>query len=226
MSHHDHRCHRCLRFVFAFIPFCAAAACQAQVSGYLIDQREVPVRSAFGNCWHTGSWTPAMAIEACDPDLVKKVALPVPAAAAPEPPPPAPPPTPRPVAQKVTLAADALFDFDRAELRSDGRAALDSLLGDSREVKLEVILVVGHSDRIGSDAYNQRLSERRAQTVRDYLVGQGVAPSRIRAEGVGERQPTTATACQHMGRESGRNQRLVQCLQPDRRVVIEVIGTR
>src|SRR5512135_2091605 len=114
----------------------AAGAVSAQIdpatTGYLTDQRGVVAKSGFGLCWRTGYWTPAMAIAECDPDLVAKVEAPAPAPApvaapATSPPPapapkPAPAPAPKPAAEKVTLAADALFDFDKAVLRPEGRA--------------------------------------------------------------------------------------------------------
>lgn len=210
-----------------------AAAAQAQTPGidmkgtvgYVIDQRGFVAKSGAGLCWRTGYWTPAMAIAECDPDLVKKEEPKAAPAAAAAPAAPAAP-APKPAAQKVTLAADALFDFDKAVLRPEGRAALDKLANDIKGIKLEVIIAVGHADRIGSDAYNQRLSERRAAAVKDYLVGKGIEANRIYAEGKGEKQPKTGDACKNMGREHRSNAKLVQCLQPDRRVEIEVIGTK
>ncbi len=209
-----------------------AVAVQAQTpgvdlkgtTGYVIDARGNVAKSGAGLCWRTGYWTPAMAIAECDPDLVKKEE---PKAAAPAPAPaPAAAPAPKPAAQKVTLAADALFDFDKAVLRPEGRAALDKLVSDLSGIKLEVIIAVGHADRIGSDKYNQNLSERRAAAVKDYLVSKGIEANRIYAEGKGETQPKTGDACKNMGREHRSNAKLVQCLQPDRRVEIEVIGTK
>ena len=96
----------------------------------------------------------------------------------------------------------------------------------SKQLKLEVILAVGHTDRIGSDAYNQKLSERRAAAVKTYLVSKGVEANRVYTEGKGKKQPVTGTSCKNLGKESGKNKKLVDCLQPDRRVEIEVIGTK
>ncbi|MCX7896634.1 MAG: OmpA family protein [Rhodocyclaceae bacterium] len=195
--------------------------------GYVIDQRGFVAKSGAGLCWRTGYWTPAMAIAECDPDLVKKEE---PKAAAPQPAPapaaqPAPAPAPKPAAKKVTLSADTLFDFDKAVLRPDGKAALDKLVADMKDVKLEVIIAVGHADRIGTDKYNQKLSERRAAAVKEYLVAKGVEANRIYTEGKGEKQPVTGDKCKNMGKEHRSNKKLVECLQPDRRVEIEVIGT-
>jgi OOP family OmpA-OmpF porin len=189
--------------------------------GYALDPRGYVAKSGTGLCWRTGYWTPAMAIEECDPDLVKKAA---PAAAAPAAAAPAAPvaAAPKPAAQKVTLAADALFDFNKADLRSEGKAKLDKLAGDIKGIKLEVIIAVGHADRFGTDAYNQKLSEKRAEAVKAYLVSKGVEPNRVYTEGKGEKQPITkADQC-----KGPKSKKVIDCLQPDRRVEIEVIGTK
>ena len=193
----------------------SASVSLAQVpnnDGYLFDTRGVVARSGFGLCWKTTRWTPAMAIPECDPDLAKKPA-----------PAPAPAATPKPAAQKVTLAADALFDYDKAVLRSEGKSKLDDVTGKLKDIKLEVIIAVGHADRLGSDQYNQKLSEKRAEAVKAYLVGKGVEPNRVYTEGKGEKQPVTGDKC---GKSDKKTKHLVECLQPDRRVEIEVIGTK
>lgn len=194
------------------------AAAQAQTPGvdlkgtvgYVIDQRGYVAKSGTGLCWRTGYWTPAMAIAECDPDLTKAAAAPAAAG-------------PKPAAKKVTLAADALFDYDKATLRPEGIAKLDKVVADIKNIKLEVIIAVGHADRIGKDAYNQKLSERRAAAVKSYLVGKGVEANRVYAEGKGEKQPVTAGKC---GKSETKTKQLIECLQPDRRVEIEVIGTQ
>jgi OmpA-OmpF porin, OOP family len=195
-------------------------------AGYALDQRSVVTKSGFGQCWRTGFWTPAMAVEECDPDLVKKPApAPAPVAAAPAPAPapkPAPAPAPKPAAEKVTLAADALFDFDKAVLRNEGKAKLDDVAAKMNEIKLEVIIAVGHADRFGTEAYNQKLSERRAAAVKDYLVAKGVEANRVYTEGKGSKQPVTnADVC-----KGAKSKKVVECLQPDRRVEVEIIGTK
>ncbi len=198
----------------------SASVALAQVpnnDGHLFDTRGVVAKSGFGICWKTTRWTPAMALAECDPDLVKKPEPPKPAPAA------APAPTPKPAAQKVTLAADALFDFDKAVLRSEGMAKLDDVTGKLKGMKLEVIIAVGHTDRIGSDKYNQKLSEKRAEAVKAYLVGKGVDANRVYTEGKGEKQPVTGDTC---GKSNAKSKKLIECLQPDRRVEIEVIGTK
>ena len=201
-------------------------AVQAQERVYVIDQRDVVAVSGFGLCWRTGYWTPAAAAKdpagcQCDKDLLpKEVCEPKPAAA------PAPAAAPKPAGEKITIAADALFDFDKATLRPEGKAKLDELVSKSKAIKLEVILVVGHTDRIGSDAYNQKLSERRSAAVKEYLVAKGIEANRVYTEGKGEKQPVTGDKCKKMGAESGKNKKLVECLQPDRRADIEIIGTK
>jgi OOP family OmpA-OmpF porin len=190
--------------------------------GYVIDQRGLVAKSGTGLCWRTGYWTPAMAITECDPDLAPKAAAPAPAAAPAAPAAPAPA-APKPAAKKVTLAADALFDFDKAVLRAEGKAKLDKVVADVKSIKLEVIIAVGHADRLGKDAYNQKLSERRAAAVKDYLVSKGIEANRVYAEGKGEKQPVTGGKC---GKSEKRTKQLVDCLQPDRRVDLEVIGTQ
>lgn len=185
--------------------------------GYAIDQRGYVAKSGTGLCWRTGYWTPAMAIEECDPDLVKKAeAAPAPAAPA-----PAPVAAPKPAAKKVTLSADALFDFDKAVLRDEGKAKLDKLSEDVKGLNLEVIIATGHADRFGTDAYNQKLSEKRAQAVKAYLTDKGIEANRVFAEGKGETQPVTKPGdC-----KGPKSKKVIACLQPDRRVDIEVIGT-
>jgi OmpA-OmpF porin, OOP family len=187
--------------------------------GYAIDQRGNVAKSGYGLCWRTGYWTPAMAIAECDPDLVKKAPE-----AAPSTPPAAVPPaaTPKPAAEKVTLAADALFDFNKAVLRPEGKAKLDDVVVKVKDIKLEVIIAVGHADRIGADAYNQKLSERRAAAVKEYLISKGMEANRVYTEGKGKKQPVTkADQC-----KGSKSKKVIDCLQPDRRVEIEVIGTK
>jgi OOP family OmpA-OmpF porin len=151
---------------------------------------------------------------------------PKPEAPAPAPvpaPAPAPAPVPpKPVTEKVTMAAETLFDFDKAVVKPDGKAKLDDLVGKLRAVNLEVIIAVGHADRIGSDTYNMKLSQRRADSVKAYLVSKGIPANRIYTEGKGKRQPvTTPGQC-----KGPRSPKVIACLQPDRRVEIEVVGTR
>ena len=194
---------------------------------YVIDARNVVARSGTGLCWRTGYWSPAAASTAmagqfpvgceCDSDIVAKDKCVAPVAAAK----PAAP-APKPTADKIKLAADALFDFDKATLKPEGRAKLDDLAAKSKQLKLEVILAVGHTDRLGSDAYNQKLSVRRAAAVKTYLVSKGVEANRVYTEGKGEKQPVTGAKCNTVKNRKA----LIECLQPDRRVEVEVIGSK
>ena len=173
-------------------------------------------KNASGDCWRNANWTPATAAPGCGP-------APAPAPApvvAPPPAPPAPAVAPRaapapqaPAASKVTYAADAFFDFDKATLQPAGKAKLDDLVGKVKGINLEVIIAVGHTDSVGSDVYNQKLSVKRAESVKAYLVSKGIEKNRIYTEGKGEKQPVADNKTNE-GR--GKN----------RRVEIEVVGTR
>jgi OOP family OmpA-OmpF porin len=139
--------------------------------------------------------------------------------APPPPPPPPPPPAPTPQVQKITLDSNVLFDFDKATLKPEGKAAIDSqVVGKLAQIqKLEVVLVLGHTDRLGSAAHNQKLSKERADAVRDYLVIKGVDRSKIETVGMGEKQPVVQ--CDQKNRKA-----LIDCLQPNRRVEVQVKG--
>ena len=183
-------------------------------------------------CWRDANWTPASADKVCDGAIkpaapaampappVARPALPAPAAApAPAPmvaPAPAPAPAPaaaRPVSEKVTFAADAFFDFDKAVLKPEAKAKLDDLVGKTSAVALEVIIAVGHTDAVGTDGYNQQLSVKRSEAVKAYLVGKGIEKNRVYTEGKGEKQPVADNKT-----SEGRAK--------NRRVEIEVVGTR
>jgi OOP family OmpA-OmpF porin len=203
-------------------------AATAQERVYAIDGRDVVAKSNFGLCWRTNYWTPAAAAAdksgcECDKDLLPKetcepkmAAAPAAASAA------APAAGPKPTGEKITVAADALFDFNKAVLRPEGKAKLDELVSKAAAIKLEVILAVGHTDRIGGNAYNQKLSEKRAAAVKEYLVAKGIEANRVYTEGKGETQPVTGDKC----KGTAKTKALIDCLQPDRRVDIEVIGTK
>ena len=121
--------------------------------------------------------------------------------------------------QKITLDSKVLFDFDKADLKPEGKAAIDSqVVGKIAQIqKLEVVLVTGHTDRLGSDGYNQKLSERRADAVRNYLVSKGVPKDKIETIGMGEKQPVVQ--CDQKSMKA-----LIECLQPNRRVDVQVKG--
>jgi len=192
-------------------------------SSYLIDAQRQIIKSPQGMCWRTQWWSPATAVCECDKDLMPAAACTMAAAPAPMQKPmakPPAPPAPMPVTQKVTLSTDVLFDFDRYALKPEGKAKLDELVGKIKDIALEVIIAVGHTDRIGSDAYNQKLSVRRAESVKAYMVSKGIQPNRIYTEGKGEKQPVKS--CPDMKDFKA----LVACLAPNRRVDVEVVGTR
>jgi OmpA-OmpF porin, OOP family len=141
---------------------------------------------------------------------------PAPPAPAPQPQPkpqPKPAAKPKPVAEKVTFAADVLFDFDKSVIKPEGKSKLDDLSSKVKGINLEVVIAIGHADSIGSDAYNQRLSIRRAEAVKAYLVSKGIEANRVYTEGKGEKQPVADNKTR-----DGRAK--------NRRTEIEVIGTR
>ena len=167
-------------------------------------------KNASGDCWRNASWTPATAAPGCGPapEAPKAVeAPPAPKAAAPAPAPQTP------AASKVTYAADAFFDFDKATLKPAGKAKLDDLVGKVKGINLEVIIAVGHTDSVGSDVYNQKLSVKRAESVKAYLVSKGIEKNRIYTEGKGEKQPVA-------------DNKTTEGRAKNRRVEIEVVGTR
>ncbi len=183
-------------------------------------------------CWRDSNWTPATAAVGCDGAIVAPKAVaptpapapaPAPAPVAPPavvaPPAPAPAPAPAvvvpppPVATKVTYAADAFFDFDKSVLKPEGKAKLDDLVSKVKGINLEVIIAVGHTDSRGSDAYNQKLSVRRSEAVKAYLVSKGIEKNRVYTEGKGEKQPVA-------------DNKTKEGMAKNRRVEIEVVGTR
>jgi len=214
-----------------------SASTAPSASSYVFDNEGSVLTTASGLCVHTSSGPAPLANAQCDPAAVpapiaKLVPPPAPQqqAALEQPAPRAAPVAalivaavkPAPVFIKVTVDADTLFDFDKSELRPAGRDSLDAFAGKIKDINPEVISAVGHTDRLGTDSYNQSLSERRAETVKAYLVSTGIASNRIHSEGKGESQPVTKSGeC-----ATGKNAKVIACLQPDRRVDIEVVGTR
>ena len=179
-------------------------------------------------CWRDANWTPATANQACDGALKPAAPAPAPRAAAAPAPAPAPAPAAAPpaaaavvapaapaapVSEKVTFAADAFFDFDKSVLKPEAKAKLDDLVGKTSAVALEVIIAVGHTDAVGTDAYNQKLSVSRSEAVKAYLVGKGIEKNRVYTEGKGEKQPVA-------------DNKSAEGRAKNRRVEIEVVGTR
>jgi OmpA-OmpF porin, OOP family len=199
--------------------------------GYVVTKPDAAVRNSSGGCWRTGTGPAETARTDCGgmaiPEPISRIEKPAPQPVAMAEPVMAPPP--QPVAavavvapratERLVLNADTLFDFDKSTLRPAGKAALDEFIEKTRYIDPEMITAVGHTDRIGSESYNQSLSEQRAEAVKAYLVSKGIDANRIKAEGKGESEPVTlAGECQ------GAN--VIACLQPDRNVEIEVTGNR
>lgn len=218
-----------------------SAAANAGIVSNWVAADGTPWRAASGECWRSGFWTPATAAPGCDgaiaPVVAAKVeekkAAPAPAPApAPEPGPvveyeaatptfdlaPAPAPAPKaavaPVAApaKITYAADAFFAFDKSVVQPAGKAKLDDLVKRMQAMDIEVVVAVGHTDSTGPSSYNQRLSVRRAEAVKAYMVSKGVDADRIFTEGKGEDSPVADNSSR-----SGRAK--------NRRVEVEVVGT-
>ncbi len=170
-------------------------------------------------CWRDNFWTPATGVAGCDgvpkPAAVAPAPAPKPVAAAPAPAPaPAPAIVPAaPAAEKVSFAADAFFDTDKAVLKAEGKTKLDDLVSKVKALNLEVIIAVGHTDSDASDAYNQALSVRRSEAVKSYLTGKGIEASRVYTEGKGESQPVA-------------DNKTAAGKAKNRRVEIEVVGTK
>ena len=163
-------------------------------------------KNSTGLCWRNANWTPATAAPGCDGAVAAPAAAPAAAA-------PAAPVAQAPAAAKVTYAADTFFDFNKSVVKPAGKAKLDDLVAKVKGINLEVIIAVGHTDSVGSDAYNQKLSVRRAESVKAYLVSKGIEKNRIYTEGKGEKQPVASNKT-----KEGRAK--------NRRVEIEVVGTR
>jgi OOP family OmpA-OmpF porin len=190
-----------LKLVLAGVITVAATATSAQNVDNWVNSTGTNWRNGDGTlCWRDAGWTPATASKGCDGALVAK-----PAAA------PAKPAAG--VSQsKITLQADTLYDFDKATLKPEGKATLDKIARDLGKIKLEVIIAVGNTDSVGTDAYNMALGQRRAQSVKAYLVSKGVDGSRIYTESTGKSNPVASNAT-----AEGRAK--------NRRTDIEVVGT-
>lgn len=221
----------------AFALASLAGTANAGVPGYVADTQNQIWTSPYGLCWKTTDWSPEKAAAPCDavrrveapvPPPVAVAPTPAPAPAAAPAPAPAPtplvvaPPAPPPIIEQISLSSDVLFEFNKAELRPAGQQKLDEIADRLKGANVQQIAAIGHADRIGSDDYNKQLSEKRADAVKQYLTQKGVEQNKVRSEGRGESEPVTGDNC----KGNKRNAKLIACLQPDRRVDIEVRGER
>jgi OmpA-OmpF porin, OOP family len=194
-----------LKLLLAGVISVAATATSAQNVDNWVNSTGTNWRNGDGTlCWRDANWTPATASKGCDGALVAKPA--------PAPAKPAAKPAPAVTQSKITLQADTLYDFDKATLKPEGKATLDKIARDLSKIKLEVIIAVGNTDSVGTDAYNMALGQRRAQSVKAYLTSKGVDGSRIYTESKGESNPVASNAT-----AEGRAK--------NRRTDIEVVGT-
>ena len=178
-------------------------------------------RNGFGECWTSSGPAPLPGAE-CNPRPVAQYVAPAPTVAPYVAPVVVAAVVPLPIYDKVIQDANVLFEFDKAVLLPAGRDALDSFINNIKGIDSQTITAIGHADRIGSDAYNQTLSESRVATVKDYLVSKGIESTWVQSSGKGEMAPTTAAgACQGAASAS-----TIACLQPDRHVFIEMSGSK
>ena len=200
--------------LFAFAAIATAAGAQT-VDNWKNGSNDLNWKNGTNDlCWRDANWTPATASPGCDGAIVPAAAVvAAPAAKPAAAPAPAPVPVPATVASKVTYAADAFFDFNKSVIKPEGKAKLDDLIGKIKGINLEVIIAVGHTDSVGSDAYNQKLSVRRSEAVKAYLVSKGIEKNRVYTEGKGEKQPVA-------------DNKTAEGRAKNRRVEIEVVGTR
>lgn len=186
-----------IALALAFAAFSASGAVSAQtIDNWQNSSGNVWMNGTNELCWRNNFWTPATGIAGCDGVPVAQQTQVV-----------------APTATKVVLNADTFFDFDKSTIKPEGRQVLDQVAAQASSINLETIIAVGHTDSIGTEKYNQGLSERRANSVKQYLISKGIDPNRIYTEGKGESQPVASNATRE-----GRAQ--------NRRVEIEIVGTR
>lgn len=198
----------------------ATAASAQNVDNWRSGDGSLAWKNSSGElCWRNNFWTPATASPECDGALQPPAPVAVVQAPAPAPmPAPAPAPAPAPVAapapmKSMTFQAETLFDFDKSVIKPAGKAALDGLVADLSKINVETVIAVGYTDSIGTENYNQKLSVRRVEAVKAYLVSKGVPADQIKTEGQGESNPVASNKTRE-----GRAQ--------NRRVEIEVVGTQ
>lgn len=175
---------------------------------YVVDSTGTLVRDGSGKCIRTGSWSEEHALVECgdaEAPMAEAAPAPAPVAAGPKPP-----------AIHATLQTDAFFDFDKAVLKPEGKAKLDDFVTQmNQHPEVDLLLVTGHTDRIGTNSYNMKLSQRRADAVKHYLVDKGISGNRIETAARGEEEPVVS--CDGV---KGRTA-LIDCLAPNRRVTVE-----
>jgi len=178
-------------------------------------------RNGFGECWHAGFGPAPLPGAECNPQPIAQYVAPAPAPA-PYVAPVVVAAAPQPIYDKVFLDANVLFDFDKSVLRPAGRDTLDGFIASIKGMDSAAIRAIGYADRLGTDTYNQALSERRVATVKDYLASKGIDMTSLQTSGKGEMAPTTAAGtC--TGQQTASN---IACLQPDRHVFIEISGSK
>ena len=197
-----------LKLMLAALITISAGSVMAQAKNVdnWVNSTGTPWRNGDGTlCWRDATWTPGTAAANCDGWLAPK-----PAAAAK----PAAAPASKVAQKKITLQADTLFDFDKSTLKSEGVATLGKIAKDIKNMKLEVVIIVGYTDSVGSDAYNIALGQRRANAVKSFLTNDGgVEATRVYTESKGKADPVASNAT-----AEGRAK--------NRRAVIEVVGTQ
>ena len=182
----------------------AASAAYAGVTPNLTDSQGLPVRDASGACVQTsGIDHPDCVAKKAEPAKPAAPAAPATPAKPPEPAKPAAPAAPSSVKQAITIQAEALFDFDKSVLKPAGKKSIDDAVAKMQKVDVEMVIATGHTDSRGTDAYNQKLSERRATTVKEYMVSKGIPAAKITTLGKGESQPV-ATNKTDAGRAKNR----------------------
>jgi OOP family OmpA-OmpF porin len=187
-----------LKLVLAGVVSVAATATSAQNVDNWVNSTGISWKNGDGTlCWRDASWTPATAAKGCDGFLAPKAAA---------------TPASKVTQSKITLQADTLYDFNKSDLKPEGKATLDKIARDLSKIKLEVVIAVGNTDSVGTDAYNVALGQRRAQSVKAYLTSKGVDGSRIYTESKGKSNPVASNAT-----AEGRAK--------NRRTDIEVVGT-
>jgi OOP family OmpA-OmpF porin len=193
-----------LKLILAAVITISAGSAMAQPKNVdnWVNSTGTPWRNGDGTlCWRDATWTPATAAPNCDGWLAPKPAA-APAAAS------------KVTQKKITLQADTLFDFDKSNLKSEGVATLNKLAQDIKKMKLEVVIIVGYTDSVGTDAYNIALGQRRANAVKAFLTNDGgVEATRVYTESKGKADPVASNAT-----AEGRAK--------NRRAVIEVVGTQ